>query len=270
MLKNVSFYDQYYVLNEAEITNLIYRVGVMEIITELARQKAAQITVGDAALGDRGSERQAELGSFASNMDVKIGEYKSRLFVAWSTSPQIRNMRTLDIGVAGKLNELANLTIPTMKATLVQWRMLMQTYQAKELGENVAKTSNDWMQAYAAAGAQMVPEIARMIQEPTMQAATFAAIADSFSKQADGIIDALNMGDQRRAENDEAMMAASDIMRKATDRINDAQLQRVLSAATRDLPVEIVQSVSAAAQPAPAAIAAPAVKKPKQFDPTAF
>ena len=248
MLRNVGYYDEFYRLNQDEVQKLIYVIGVMELIRDQATQDANAITVGDASMGDQAGEKQAALIGFASNMDVKIGEYKSRLFVAWATSPQIRSMRTLDVGLAEKLNELCNLTIPTMKATLVQWRMLMQSYQAAQLGEAVSQTSNEWLQAYAAAGAEMVPAIARMIQEPTMQAATFAAFADSFTKQADGILSAMDAGSARRAENEEAMITAQEIMHDATKKVSDGMLQRVLGAATKDLPLDIIQSVPASQQ----------------------
>lgn len=282
MIRNIGFYDEYYELNQAEVQNLIYVIGVMEIIRDNAAINAKAIEEGDASLGDQGGEMKAELVDFASNMDIKIGEYKSRLFVAWATSPQIRMMRTLDIGMAEKLNEMCNLVIPTMKATLVQWRMLMQTYQASQLGDAVSDAYNETLTSYAAAGAEMVPLIALMIQQPTMQAATFKAFSDSFAVQSEGILAAMDAGDARRAENEAAMIEAKDAMQDSGKKVADGKLQRILGAATKDLPLEIIKSVPASQQtvigsvvqdtPAQPAAAPVAATKPaaKQFNPNAF
>jgi len=142
LMRNVGFYDELYEENEVEIGKVIYAIAVMELIHDLALKQASEIKVGDASLGDRGGEQQAALAEFASNMAIKIAEYKGRLFVAWSTSPQVRTMRTLNVSLAERLNELVCVTIPTMKATIVQWRMLVQTQDAAKLSEQVAAASN--------------------------------------------------------------------------------------------------------------------------------
>jgi uncharacterized protein YaaN involved in tellurite resistance len=242
LLRNVSYYDVLYEENEAEILKLIYVIGVMELVRDMAAQRAASIEVGDANLGDRRGEQRAKLAELSSNMEIKIAEYKGRLMVAWATSPQVRMMRTLNVGLAERLNELVCVTIPTMKATILQWRMLMESQDAARMSQVVQEASNEWLQAYAAAGAEAVPMIAEAVQTPTLTPQTIAAMADSVSQQADGIIHAMELGNQRRQEMDVAMIEAQKVLGDATKHVSDALIEHVIGTATK--PLEIETSIS--------------------------
>lgn len=241
LTRNVSYYDELYEENEAEIGNVIYAIAVMELIRDKAAADAAAIVVGDASLGDRGGEKKASLAEFASNMDIKIAEYKGRLFVAWATSPQVRMMRTLNVALAERINELLCVTIPTMRATILQWRLLIQTKDAAELSEQVQQASNDWLVAFAAAGAEVVPRVAEMVQTPTLLPQTVAAMAESVAKQAEGVVTAMENGAQRRAELDDAMLTAKKILDDSSEKISDALIDSIVEHANN--PLEIATAV---------------------------
>lgn len=243
LVRNASWYDNIYVENEAEIGKLIYAIGVMELIRDLAANEAASIEVGDASLGDRGGERQAAIAEFANNMEVKIAEYKGRLFVAWATSPQVRMMRTLNIGLAEKLNELVNVVIPTMKGTIAQWQLLMQSKDAAQMAETVAEASNEWLQAYSGAAAAAVPAIAEAIQYPSLTPETVGVMAASIASQADSIIAAMDAGDKKRDELDASIIEAHKILATSSGKVSDAIIDRIVGSATTQ--PEIAQSVPA-------------------------
>jgi uncharacterized protein YaaN involved in tellurite resistance len=262
MLRNVAYYDQLYAENEQEITQLIYVIGVMELIRDLAARQAAEIVVGDAQLGDRGGERKAELAQFVNNLEIKIGDYKGRLFVAWAMAPQVRMMRTLDISVAQKLHTMVNVAIPTMLATIVQWRMLIQTRDAAEMGQLVAEATNESLQAFAAAGAELVPAIARTVQTPMISPQTVGLMAASIETQAKGIVEAMNLGTQWRDEADAAMIEGVKVMADANAHVSDSLIDRVLEISRRELPIEITTSVVSDPPSTPPAGGAPAYGSP--------
>jgi uncharacterized protein YaaN involved in tellurite resistance len=243
LVRNVTYYDSLYEQNEAEIDKLIYAIAVMELIRDQAGKQATAMPTGDASLGDRRGEQQASLLQFANNMDVKIVEYKGRLMIAWSTSPQVRMMRTLNVGLAERINELINVTIPTMKATILQWRMLVQSHDAATLSEEVQKGANEWIQAYEAAGAELVPVIAKAVQTPTLTPQTIAAVADSVAKQATGIIEAMQMGAARRQELEQTMLQAQQVLANANTRISQAEIDEIVGQATK--PIEVADHVPA-------------------------
>jgi uncharacterized protein YaaN involved in tellurite resistance len=221
LLRNVSFYDQLYVENEQEIGKLIYKIAVMELIRDLAAQKAAAITVGDASLGDRGSEQRASITEFAHNMEIKIGEYKGRLMLAWATAPQVRTMRTLNVSLAERLNELICITIPSMKQAMVVWRMAAEGVEAAQFGSAVQEMSNEWFVAAATGMTTAVGIISETNETPGLSPATIFAMADELDKQAD--------------------LEAVPVMANANAKVSDALLERVLGTATK--PLEIATSV---------------------------
>jgi uncharacterized protein YaaN involved in tellurite resistance len=239
IVRNVHIYDQLYETNEAEIQKLISAIAVMELIRDLAANEAAGITVDASNEADHEkSERKRMLAEFANNMDTKIAEYKNRLFVGWTTSPQVTNMRTLDVGLAQRLDLLINLTIPTMKGTILQWRMLIQAEQGVQMEQVVAGAANEWLTAYAAAGAQAVPLIAQGVQTPTLTPQSITAMAAAIEQQANGIIDAYNDGKAKRTEADQAIVEAQRVIADSTNRVSDAIVNKY---------VEETQATTAAA-----------------------
>ncbi|MBA3945090.1 MAG: toxic anion resistance protein [Herpetosiphonaceae bacterium] len=236
LVRNVHMYDQLYTTNEQEIMNVIGTIGVMELIRDMATRDVATITVDPNNPGDRlRSERKRLIAEFVNNMEIKIAEYKNRLFVGWTTSPQVTNMRTLDIGLAQKLDLLINLTIPVMKGTILQWRMMIQSQQGAMMEKVVAEAANEWLTAYANAGAQAVPLIAEAVQTPSLTPQTIAAMAGAVEQQAQGIMDAYATGKQRRAEVDDAIVTAQRVIQNATERVSDNVVNDLVSNATRRL-----------------------------------
>jgi uncharacterized protein YaaN involved in tellurite resistance len=244
LMKNVGYYDELYTENEAEILKLIYVIGVMELIRDLAAKRAASIIEGDVSLGDRGGEKKAKVVELSNNMEIKIAEYKGRLMVAWATSPQVRAMRTLNVGLAERINELVNVTIPTMKGTIVQWEMLVQSKDADELARAVATASNNWLQEYSAAGAEVVTAIAEGNQTPTLSPQTIMAMADNISKEAEGAINAFQLGEKHREEMDQAMIEAKTIIDSSTKKVNDSVVEQILRKAHQAEKIEISTSVA--------------------------
>lgn len=222
LVRNVHLYDELYTTNEQEIKNVIATIAVMEAIHDQAATMAGTIhvDVNDPSQRDE-TERKRLLSEFVNNMEIKIIEYKNRLFVGWTTSPQVTNMRTLDVGLAQKIHLLIDLAIPTMKGTILQWRMLIQAGQGADMERVVAQSVNEWLTAYAAAGAEAVPRIAEAVQTPTLTPQSIAAMANSIDQQATSIIEAYENGKTRRAEVDDAIVSAQRVIQSATARVSD-------------------------------------------------
>ncbi len=56
-------------------------------------------------------------------------------------------------------------------------------------------------------------------------------MADSISKQADGFVHAFELGEERRAEMDRAMIEAKSVIDSSTAKVNDAIIESVLKKA---------------------------------------
>ncbi|WP_220191565.1 toxic anion resistance protein [Ktedonospora formicarum] len=219
IIRNVGYYDQLYRRNEEEIQKVIAAIAVMEIVRDLAVEEGQSITVASSVEHQK-EERKRNLAQFARNMEIKIAEYKNRLFVGWTTSPQVTNMRDLDVSLAQKLDLLMNLTIPVMLGTILQWRMMIQSMQAAQLEQLVASSANEWLTAYSQAGDQIVPLVAQAVETPTLTPATISAMAAAVERQSQAIVEAYEQGKVQRAENDDAMMKAREIISAATNEVS--------------------------------------------------
>lgn len=219
--RNVVLCDELYKANEAAIGQLIGAIAVMELVRDEALADARSITVTPGAPDERDhQERLSLITDFIQALEVRINEFQQRLFVAWSTSPQVRNIRTLNYGLGQRLALLMNLTIPTMKLTIAQWALLLQANQAADMQQAVADGANDVLSAYAQASRTAVPQIARVIQTPTVRPETILEVADSIDAQARGIEEAVRYGRQKRAEVVTAIATAGESMSQSSQRLS--------------------------------------------------
>jgi uncharacterized protein YaaN involved in tellurite resistance len=224
--RNVVLCDELYKANEAAIGQLIGVIAVMELIRDLAVAEARAIEPKDRD----DQERQSLITEFIQAIEVRINEYQQRLFVAWSTSPQVRNIRTLNYGLGQRLALLVNLTIPTMKLTIAQWALLLQANQAAQMQQAVADGANDVLAAYANASKTSVPQIAKMIQTPTIRPETILEVAASIDAQAKGIEEAVRFGQQARAEVVTAIVTAQESMSASAQHLNKSVVELVTRA----------------------------------------
>jgi uncharacterized protein YaaN involved in tellurite resistance len=229
--RNVVLCDELYKANEAAIGQLIGVIAVMEDVRDLAVAEAQSIKVdpNDPQHRDE-QERLSRITEFIQAIEVRINEFQQRLFVAWSTSPQVRNIRTLNYGLGQRLALLSNLTIPTMKLTIAQWGLLLQANQAAKMQEAVADGANEVLTAYASASGAAVPAIAHMIQTPTLRPETILEVAASIDEQAKGIEEAVKYGQQRRAEVVTAIATAQDSMSQTSQRLSRTVIDLVAKA----------------------------------------
>lgn len=243
--ENTAYFDEFYRLNEEEIAKLIYKIGVMEIMRDMLADKASKIVVGDANLGDRGAEEKAKMTELVTLLESKITAFKAQLWSAWVMAPQTRNISALSVGMAQRVDQTIYMIINDMKRTIVIWRTLGDAEQARLLNEAVEQTYNQVMAGLAEAAKVTVPAIANALAQTALDPRTIVAWRDSLVAQADGFIQAEELGKQKRAELEAAMIESKQIVDAATERVNQARLEHVLSLA-KDAPLEIATSVPAA------------------------
>lgn len=215
---NVELCNELYAENEASINKLIAVIAVMEYVRDVAEEAAAAIhPEGQPNARELREERDA-IVEFIQAMDVRIGEFKQRLFVAWATGPQIRKIRAISYGLGQRLALLVNLTIPVFRLTVVQWVALEQAVRAGQTAEAVGNATDTALTAWANASSELVPQVAKQIQTPSMRPETITLIADSLAKQAQGIEEAFRFGTQARGEVNAAIVRATNTMDQTSDR----------------------------------------------------
>lgn len=267
---NVEMCNELLSENEQAIARLTGVIAIMEIMRDeaAAALDAIKIDAGDTSPESRTKrEQRDQIATLVQQLDVRIGEFKQRLFVAWATSPQVRNIRTISYGLGQRLGLLITLTIPVFKLTVVQWVAVMQADRAAQLGEAVADTNERALDAFAQASGEIMPRVAQALQTPSMSPESILLIAESLHKQAQGFEDAYRFGIAERAKVEAAIMKGAQTIAASQDEqaavvgelIKGAQHPLELPPAP-DLPDVVTQNASEALALAPAA--APAARTP--------
>jgi uncharacterized protein YaaN involved in tellurite resistance len=217
---NVEMCNELLSENELAISKLTGVIAIMEIMRDEAENamNAIKIDAGDSSPDARVKrEQRDQIATLIQQMDVRIGEFKQRLYVAWATSPQVRNIRTISYGLGQRLGLLITLTIPVFKLTVVQWVAVMKADQASQLGEAVADTNERALEAFAQASGEIMPRVAQALQQPSMSPESILLIADSLSKQAKGFEDAYRYGIAQRAKVEAAIMKGAQTIAASQD-----------------------------------------------------
>lgn len=243
--ENTAYFDEFYRTNEEEISKLIYKIAVMEIMRDMLAEKASNIVVGDANLGDRGAEQKAKITELVTLLESRITAFKAQLWSAWVMAPQTRNISALSIGMSQRVDQTIYMIVNDMKRTIVIWRTLGDAEQARLLNSAVEETNNQIQTQFAAAAKVAVPAIANTLAQTAYDPRTIVAWTESLVAQADGFIQAEALGRQKRAELEAAMVESKQIVDAKTEEVNQARLEHLITLA-KDAPLEIATSVPAA------------------------
>jgi uncharacterized protein YaaN involved in tellurite resistance len=236
LARNAEFCVQLYNQNEIEIGELIYVIGVMELVLELAQTQAQRIP--DYEPGDvtqKNSELKGKYADLIRALDVKIGEYKSRMFIAWASAPQLRMMRAEDVDMAMKMHTLVQSALPTTKLVLVQWRMMLQGQENAQISEGVQDFTNDMVTKYFQTSAQVMPQIAASVQRQTITPETVNSVVDSLCTMVDGINDAYVNGQHNRQVMDQTMIEAQKQLTNLKGKVDDAVINNIVGTANSAL-----------------------------------
>src|SRR5262245_13327170 len=227
--RNVAMCNQLYAANETAITNVIVTIAAMEYVLDDAQAAAAAIAIDDSDPDAREKREQRDMlvNEFIPAVASRIGEFKQRLFVAWATAPQIRNIRMVSFGLGQRLALLITLTIPVFELTVVEWVTVQQAARAADATEAVSEATQTAMEGFAQATSEVIPAVARTIQTPSLSPETITLVAQSISDQLTGITDAVAYGIEARKAVDNAIVNASDLLAKAADEESEKILQLV-------------------------------------------
>jgi uncharacterized protein YaaN involved in tellurite resistance len=232
---NVARCNEIYAANETAIRNMVVYIALMECLWDEANaaKNAVVIDESDPLVRDKREQRD-RMVAWIGQLEVRTGEFKQRLFVAWATSPQIRNIRSISWGLAQRLGLLLNLTIPVFELTVVQWAMALQASQAADTAQAVQEANQHALEAWAQASGTLVPAAAKVIQAPSMDPSAIVVIAQSLQQQSEGFVQAYKEGREKRAAMENAMMRAAQAIATSQDKAADAIAELVSQAKTTD------------------------------------
>lgn len=191
--------------NTKSVENLVGVIAFIEASQEEAASRAKKIQTDLSALDSQTpeyhskSQELARMTEVINTLEQQHTEYVSRLYVAWATTPQMRNMVKVSSDMRQKLGMLRRNTIPTMKLSIAQLGMLQQSVKSGVTADAIVNANNAALQMLAETSKEAIPALERTAQSPTVSIQSVTALAESLVAQNNGIIAAIENGRRQRA-----------------------------------------------------------------------
>lgn len=164
--------------NTKSIENLVGVIAFIEATGQEAAQRAKaeqerlaglQPTTVDYQVA---SEKLARVTEVANILEQQHSEYMSRLYVAWTTTPQMRNLVKVSSDMKQRLGMLRRNTIPTMKLSIAQLGILQQSIKSSQTADAIVNANNAALQMLADTSKEAIPMMERTAQNPTLSVAS--------------------------------------------------------------------------------------------------
>lgn len=208
--------------NTKSIENLVGVIAFIEASQkEATTRRALTLQQKLATLDSATPEYQVQTDLLARTTEVintleqQHTEYLSRLYVAWATTPQMRNLVKVSSDMRQKLGMLRRNTIPTMKLSIAQLGMMQQSVKSGMTADAIVNANNAALQMLAETSKEAIPALEQSAQNPTLSMKSVTSLAESLVAQNNGIIAAIDYGRKERAQLESAII-------KSAETINDS------------------------------------------------
>ncbi len=202
--------------NTKSIENLVGVIAFIEATGQEAAERAKQAQEQIANLAPTtveyqvASEKLARVTEVANILEQQHSEYMSRLYIAWTTTPQMRNLVKVSSDMKQRLGMLRRNTIPTMKLSIAQLGILQQSIKSSQTADAIVNANNAALQMLADTSKEAIPMMERIAQNPTLSVASVTKLAESLVAQNNGIIAAIDEGRQKRRELEAAIVRSAE------------------------------------------------------------
>ena len=106
-------------------------------------------------------------------------------------------------------------TIPTMKLSIAQLGILQQSMKSGVVADAIVNANNAALQMLAETSKEVIPQMERIAQSPTVAVESVTKLAESLVAQNQGIVAAIELGRQKRAQLETSIV-------KSAEMINDS------------------------------------------------
>lgn len=211
--------------NTKSIENLVGVIAFIEASGKEASQRAHQAQLDLAQLDPTGvdyqvkNEEMMRLTEVVNTLEQQRTEYISRLYVAWATTPQMRNLVKVSSDMKQRLGMIRRNTIPTMKLSIAQLGILQQSIKAETTADAIINANNAALQMLAETSKEAIPRMEATAQRPSIAIDTVTKLAESLVAQNEGILQAISNGRAQRQQLESAII-------KSAQTINDSVMIR--------------------------------------------
>ncbi|HHH8602565.1 TPA: toxic anion resistance protein [Streptococcus pyogenes] len=221
--------------NTKSIEHLVGVIAFIEASQKEASQRAAalqkDLKTKDSATPDYQikADLLARTTEVINTLEQQHTEYLSRLYVAWATTPQMRNLVKVSSDMRQKLGMLRRDTIPTMKLSIAQLGMMQQSVKSGMTADAIINANNAALQMLAETSKEAIPALEQSAQSPTLSMKSVTSLAESLVAQNNGIIAAIDHGRKERAQLESAIIRSAETINDSVKLRDQNIVQALLS-----------------------------------------
>ncbi|VGV07841.1 toxic anion resistance protein [Streptococcus pyogenes] len=221
--------------NTKSIEHLVGVIAFIEASQKEASQRAAalqkDLKTKDSATPDYQikADLLARTTEVINTLEQQHTEYLSRLYVAWATTPQMRNLVKASSDMRQKLGMLRRNTIPTMKLSIAQLGMMQQSVKSGMTADAIINANNAALQMLAETSKEAIPALEQSAQNPTLSMKSVTSLAESLVAQNNGIIAAIDHGRKERAQLESAIIRSAETINDSVKLRDQNIVQALLS-----------------------------------------
>ncbi|HER6762797.1 TPA: toxic anion resistance protein [Streptococcus pyogenes] len=221
--------------NTKSIEHLVGVIAFIEASQKEASQRAAalqkDLKTKDSATPDYQikADLLARTTEVINTLEQQHTEYLSRLYVAWATTPQMRNLVKVSSDMRQKLGMLRRNTIPTMKLSIAQLGMMQQSVKSGMTADAIINANNAALQMLAETSKEAIPALEQSAQSPTLSMKSVTSLAESLVAQNNGIIAAIDHGRKERAQLESAIIRSAETINDSVKLRDQNIVQALLS-----------------------------------------
>ncbi|HER2329147.1 TPA: toxic anion resistance protein [Streptococcus pyogenes] len=221
--------------NTKSIERLVGVIAFIEASQKEAGQRAAalqkDLKTKDSATPDYQikADLLARTTEVINTLEQQHTEYLSRLYVAWATTPQMRNLVKVSSNMRQKLGMLRRNTIPTMKLSIAQLGMMQQSVKSGMTADAIINANNAALQMLAETSKEAIPALEQSAQNPTLSMKSVTSLAESLVAQNNGIIAAIDHGRKERAQLESAIIRSAETINDSVKLRDQNIVQALLS-----------------------------------------
>ncbi|SUO64352.1 toxic anion resistance protein [Streptococcus pyogenes] len=221
--------------NTKSIERLVGVIAFIEASQKEASQRAAalqkDLKTKDSATPDYQikADLLARTTEVINTLEQQHTEYLSRLYVAWATTPQMRNLVKVSSDMRQKLGMLRRNTIPTMKLSIAQLGMMQQSVKSGMTADAIVNANNAALQMLAETSKEAIPALEQSAQRPTLSMKSVTSLAESLVAQNNGIIAAIDHGRKERAQLESAIIRSAETINDSIKLRDQNIVQALLS-----------------------------------------
>ncbi|HGI1710651.1 TPA: toxic anion resistance protein [Streptococcus pyogenes] len=221
--------------NTKSIEHLVGVIAFIEASQKEASQRAAalqkDLKTKDSATPDYQikADLLARTTEVINTLEQQHTEYLSCLYVAWATTPQMRNLVKVSSDMRQKLGMLRRNTIPTMKLSIAQLGMMQQSVKSGMTADAIINANNAALQMLAETSKEAIPALEQSAQNPTLSMKSVTSLAESLVAQNNGIIAAIDHGRKERAQLESAIIRSAETINDSVKLRDQNIVQALLS-----------------------------------------